>query len=163
MNGLTGARRLARPVRLAIAPSLGTGEGLIDGAWWPHTGSVASELPELIALLQQPLGEIVDIRINWSATEGPLDLNTITATRLPIGDALKRRPRLMVVAGQSLRVTLLVLPHMTSQGLGAIVMRKAVGAPVGTSRDAKLFAIADFVMQAAHDESARWSAVKPAG
>jgi hypothetical protein len=42
MNGMTGSRRLARPVRLALATRLGRD---IDGAWWPHTGSVAQELP----------------------------------------------------------------------------------------------------------------------
>jgi hypothetical protein len=35
VNGLTGSRRLARPVRLALAQQLG---GDIDCAWWPHAG-----------------------------------------------------------------------------------------------------------------------------
>ena len=63
MNGLTGTRRCARPVRIALARVLG---GDIDGAWWPHSGSVASELPELIEALHRPLGEIIDIlyRVN---------------------------------------------------------------------------------------------------
>jgi Family of unknown function (DUF5994) len=68
---MTGTRRLARPVRLALAERLGAD---IDGAWWPHTASVAHELPGLIEALHGPLGEIVDISINWSATEGPLEL-----------------------------------------------------------------------------------------
>ncbi|WP_435405165.1 DUF5994 family protein [Mycolicibacterium houstonense] len=74
MNGLTGARRLASPVRIALADQLGAD---IDGAWWPHTASVAGELPELVGALHPSLGEVVDIRINWSAAEGQLDLNTI--------------------------------------------------------------------------------------
>jgi len=155
MNGLSGARRLARPVRLALTPELGTE---LDGAWWPHTASVASELPELVGILHQQLGVVVDISINWSATEGPLDLNTITATGKTLGGAQNRRPRLMVVAGRDVHATLLVLPHLTSQGLGAIVMRKAVDAPVEHSqRDAKLHETADCVLRAAHTESARWS------
>ena len=58
MNGLTGTRRSARPVRLALAQQLGAE---IDGAWWPYTASVAGELPGLIEALRPPLGEIVDI------------------------------------------------------------------------------------------------------
>ena len=61
---------MARPVRLVLASQLGSD---IDGAWWPHTASVASELPELIGVLHASLGEIVDIGINWSPTEGPVD------------------------------------------------------------------------------------------
>ena len=78
MNGLTGTRRLARPVRLALAPQLGSD---IDGAWWPHTGVVARELPELIEVLHKPLGEIVDICINWSAGQGAFDFNAIVSDR----------------------------------------------------------------------------------
>jgi hypothetical protein len=155
MNGISGARRLARPVRLALNAELGAE---IDGAWWPHTASVASELPELVGILHQQLGVVVDISINWSATEGPLDLNTITSSGRALTGALNRRPRLMVVAGRDTRAILLVLPHLTSQSLGAIVMRKAVDAPIERSqRDAKLHETADCVMLAAHAESVRWS------
>ena len=48
---------MARPVRLLLCRQLGAD---IDGAWWPHTASVAAELPELIGVLHAPLGEIVD-------------------------------------------------------------------------------------------------------
>jgi hypothetical protein len=155
MNGINGARRLARPVRLSLAPKLGA---VIDGAWWPHTASVASELPELIGILHRQLGVVVDIKINWSATEGPLDLNTITTSGKALGGTLNRRPRLMVISGHDCRATLLVLPHLTSQGLGTIVMRKAVDAPIELSpRDAKLHETAECVMRAAQVESARWS------
>jgi len=33
-----------------------------------------TKLPGLIEVFHGPLGEIVDISINWSATEGPLEL-----------------------------------------------------------------------------------------
>jgi len=49
VNGSAGARRCARPVRITLARVLG---GDIDGAWWPHSASVAGELPELIGALQ---------------------------------------------------------------------------------------------------------------
>ena len=74
VNGLTGSRRSARPVRITLHTSLGRD---IDGAWWPHTGSVAAELPALIEALHRQLGEIVDITINWSSTEWAPDLNSM--------------------------------------------------------------------------------------
>ena len=39
VNGSAGARRCARPVRITLARVLGRD---IDGAWWPHSGSVAA-------------------------------------------------------------------------------------------------------------------------
>ena len=69
VNGSAGARRCARPVRITLARALG---GNIDGAWWPHSGSAAGELPEPIGVLHRPLGEIVDVKINWSPTDAVL-------------------------------------------------------------------------------------------
>ena len=51
MNGMRGQRRSARPARIALATLLG---GDIDGAGWPHTVSVAGELPELVEALHRP-------------------------------------------------------------------------------------------------------------
>ena len=93
MNGLTGARRCARPARIALATLLG---GDIDGAWWPHTGSAAAELPGLIEALHKPLGEIIDISVNWSATEAPPDLNSMRYAMSTPGSQGGRQ-RLMVV------------------------------------------------------------------
>ena len=147
---------MARPVRVALATTLG---GDIDGAWWPHTASVAQELPELIGFLHKPLGEIVDICINWPATEGPLDLESIvTGTRSRVASKPKR-PRLMVVDGRGACARLLVLPHMTGPALGALVMRCAAAMPVdGRERVGPLFATAELVIRTAQVESAKWAA-----
>ena len=155
MNGLTGTRRLASPVRLALAQQLG---GDIDGAWWPHTGSVARELPELIEVLHRPLGEIVDIGINWSATEAAVDLSSIvTGARWKRGEQ-RRRYRLMVVAGRHACAKLLVVPHMTSQALGSMVMRCAAARPISDSeRVTELFETAARAVRAAQEESALWT------
>ncbi|MGW4096491.1 MULTISPECIES: DUF5994 family protein [unclassified Mycobacterium] len=154
MNGLNGTRRLASPVRLALARQLGAD---IDGAWWPHTASVAAELPELVGALHRSIGEVVDIRINWSAAEGQLDLNTIvTGNRWAQGMTLSR-PRLMLVTGRSECVKLLVVPCKTSAALGALVMRCAAAMSVEeTVRRTPLFETADCVLRAAQTESASW-------
>lgn len=146
---------MARPVRVALATTLG---GDIDGAWWPHTASVAQELPELIGSLHKPLGEIVDICINWSATEGPLDLESLVTGTRSLVAAKPRRPRLMVVDGRGACARLLVLPHMTGPALGALVMRCAAAMPVdGPERVSPLFETAELVIRTAQVESAKWA------
>lgn len=146
---------MARPVRLALARQLGAD---IDGAWWPYTASVAQELPQLIEALHRPLGEIVDICINWSATEAPLELHEIAAIARSMRVGQRRRQRLMVVSGRLGCAKIIVVPHMTSQELGAMVMRCAAARPMSRSeRESQLFEIADCVMRAAQTESAAWA------
>lgn len=132
--------------------------GEIDGAWWPHTASVATELPELVDVLHRPLGEIIDIRINWAVTEGQLDLETIaTGARLMRAGEHHRRPRLMVIVGKAGSAKLLVVPSMTSQALGLMVLRTAAGLPTsGGTGDARLFETARVVMRLAEAESMKW-------
>lgn len=105
-------------------------------------------------------GEIVDIRINWSATEGQTDLETIvTGARLMRSNDLSRRPRLMVVKGAGGCAKLLVVPSMTSQALGSIVMRVAAGLPTwNADSDSKLIDTAECVLRLAEAESAKWAA-----
>jgi len=159
VNGLSGTRRVARPVRLALARELGAA---IDGAWWPHTASVASELPELIGVLHAPLGEIVDICINWSPTEGPVDLGSIVGSAKTIDKLGPRRPRLMLVKGRRTCATVLVVPYMTSPVLGAMVMRSAAGLPAPhAERDNQQWETAHNVVSIAKAESAAWS-ISPA-
>jgi uncharacterized protein DUF5994 len=161
MNGLNGTRRLARPVRLALAQELGAD---IDGAWWPYTSALADELPQLIGALHGPLGEIVDICVNWSAVQGPRELyESVSGPRMArVGHP--GRQRLMVVEGRLGRASLLVVPHMTSQPLGVMVMRCASAKAFSNSeRDTELFKIADCVMRAAQLESASWTTRMRAG
>lgn len=155
MNGLTGARRLARPVRLALAHRLG---GDIDGAWWPHTGLVARELPELIEVLHRPLGEIVDICINWSATEAAIDLSSVASGARWQQSEKRRRHRLMAVVGRKGCAKLLVVPHLTSRELGAMVMRRAAEIAIAPSEHNTVeYETAEIVVRAAREESASWA------
>lgn len=155
MNGLTGTRRLARPVRLVLAQELGSD---IDGAWWPHTGSVAGELPELIETLHKTLGEVVDLRVNWASTASTLDFNSILSNGRSRNPAPRRPHRLMMVAGRSASVKLLVVPHMTTPALGAMVMRCAVGrSNHGSSRESQWSEAADTVIRDARADSSAWA------
>jgi Family of unknown function (DUF5994) len=155
VNGMPGPRRLARPVRLALAPQLGAD---IDGAWWPYTASLSDELPGLIEALHRPLGEIVDICVNWSATEGPRELYEMAASARLTSPGKRRHHRLMVIDGRLACAKLLVVPHMTSLMLGLMMMRFAAAMPVSDSRqDSQMYDICDSVMQSAQIESASWT------
>jgi Family of unknown function (DUF5994) len=155
MNGLVGPRRSARPVRVVLAKQLGAD---IDGAWWPYSGSLATELPNLVAALQQQLGKIVEICLNWSETDGQLDLDAMVAGSRWATATRPKRLRLIRVSGHTADVTLLVVPPRTSLALGALVMRCAAVLPIGNAdRHTPLFATADSVVGSALAESARWA------
>jgi hypothetical protein len=155
MNGLVGPRRSARPVRVVLAKQLGAD---IDGAWWPYSASLATELPNLVAALQRQLGEIVEICLNWSETDGQLDLDALVAGSRWATVTRPSRLRLIRVSGHTTDVTLLVVPPKTSLALGALVMRCAAVLPIDNAdRLTPLFATADSLVDAALAESARWA------
>src|ERR1700760_1970522 len=59
-------RRVTSPVRFTLTSTLGSG---LDGAWWPHTLSIARELSDLTGALRERLGKVIDIGVNWSPLE----------------------------------------------------------------------------------------------
>jgi hypothetical protein len=152
MNRSLHGRRLASPVRLTLAVKLGED---LDGAWWPHTASVARELPELIDALSVRLGEIVDISVNWSPLEGAPMFDAVNLACLadPIRDTSHQR--LMMVTGSRASANLLVVPCRTSSCLAVMVLRQAATLNIkNTELDTDAFRIADDVVRAARAESA---------
>jgi len=155
VNGLEGAVRSSRPVRIALANPLG---GEIDGAWWPYTASLADELPGLIQALHRPLGEIVDININWSSTDGAPDLNGMSTSAISMPGWRDRHQRVMLVGGRRASAKLLVVPYLTRQDLGCMVLRRAAARPIPSGqRDSQVFQTADRVVRAAEAEVAAWA------
>jgi Family of unknown function (DUF5994) len=152
MNREVCGRRLASPVRLSLAIELGEG---LDGAWWPHTASVARELPELIGALSPRLGEIVDISVNWSPLEGCPDFDAVRRTS--VADSVRgiSHQRLMTVTGSQYSANLLVIPCRTSSALAVMVLRQAATLNViNAERDTDAFRFADDIVRAARAESA---------
>jgi hypothetical protein len=122
-------RRLLKAPRVTLAYALG--DDGIDGAWWPHTIAVARELPGLIEAVGERLGHIGDIRINWSATDGVLDLDQLTRRGVAAIPGLKaRRQRVITIAGDKAQANLLVVPSGTSPGLATLVLRRAASLPI---------------------------------
>jgi Family of unknown function (DUF5994) len=151
MNRDVCGRRLASPVRLTLAVELGEG---LDGAWWPHTASVARELPELIGALSGRLGEIIDISINWSSLEGCSDFDTVKRASMANPIRLTCHHRLMMITGSQCSANLLVIPCRTSSAVAVMVLRRAATLDiVHAERDTEAFRIADDVVRAARAES----------
>ena len=148
-------RRLASPTRVTLASVLGDDD--LDGAWWPHTASVARELPELIDALDERLGQIIDIGVNWSAFDGVLDLDSLTRRGIDAIPGWKaRHQRVMTVTGSHARVNLLVVPCRTTTALAVMVLRQAAGLPILPSHlDTPAYRAADDIVRAARAECAQ--------
>jgi Family of unknown function (DUF5994) len=146
-------RRLASPTRLTLASVLGDD---LDGAWWPHTASVAGELPELIDALSEPLGPIIDIGVNWSAFEGVLDLDSLTRRGIDALPGWKaRHQRVITVTGSHARANLLVVPCRTTTALAVMVLRQAAALPILPSHlDTPAYRAAEGIVCAARAECA---------
>ena len=94
-------RRMGSPCRLTLAAELGGG---VDGAWWPYTASIARELGDLIDTLCEPLGQVVDIGVNWSPFEGVPDLDLLNRRGVAATPGREsRRLRIMALTGTRAR------------------------------------------------------------
>jgi hypothetical protein len=116
-------------------------------------------LPELIDVLHTPLGEVIDININWSATSGAPLMVTQSSAALMKMRWNDSRQRIMVVVGRVASARLLVIPHMTTPQLGMMVMRRAAGMTIpDTEQDSLEYQAADRLVLAAAAQSAADSA-----
>ena len=144
-------RQLSGRTRLTLVSELG---GALDGAWWPYTSSVAKELPELIEALERPLGQIVDIGVNWSPLEGVPDLDSLNYRGNAAVRSRNTRPqRVMTVTGSRACARLLVIPCQTSTALAVMLLRRAAGLAVfSVHRDTDAFRAAEDIVLAARAE-----------
>jgi hypothetical protein len=144
-------RHLAGPIRLTLVSEPG---GALDGGWWPYTPSVAQELPELIEALERPLGQIVDIGVNWSSLDGVPDLDSLHYRGNAAVPGRNARPqRVMTVTGSDARARLLVVPCRTSTALAVMLLRRAAGLTIlSVHQDTDAFRTADDIVCAARAE-----------
>jgi Family of unknown function (DUF5994) len=153
MNNAACGRRLARPVRLTLASELG---GDLDGAWWPYTASLSSELPGLVDTLMRRLGAVIDISVNWSSLAGSPDLDALIPNAAKPLPGLKiRHQRVMAITGRDAGANLIVVPCMTTSALAIMVLRQAAALPIAPHEvDSETFRAADNIVCAARVESA---------
>lgn len=150
---LGGGRRMARPVRISLAPQFG---GTIDGAWWPRDTCLAHELADLIDAVRQPLGAITDISLNWPSTEGTLAIDS-NRFAYPINKTQPHNTHLhvMVLVGQDANAHLLIVPYLTTSNLAVMVLRLAAKMAISDAQQAtETFRIADCIVRTANAERA---------
>jgi hypothetical protein len=127
MNTEPQGRRLSSPVRFTLGSNLASG---LDGAWWPYSVSIARELSGLTAALRDPLGEVIDIGVNWSPLQGVADLDLFHRGVATMPGPAAAHLRVMTITGSRARANLLVIPCRTSIALAVMLLRQAADLPV---------------------------------
>jgi Family of unknown function (DUF5994) len=114
-------------------------------SWWPRTGLISRELPELVSVLDARLGGVIDINVNWSSLQRQPDLNWDWWQGT--------RPHIMTVGGRAAQAKLLIVPYRTGTALAVMVLRRAAGLPVYFAhRDSRAFQTAECIIRAARGE-----------
>ncbi|MFE1899338.1 DUF5994 family protein [Streptomyces yangpuensis] len=112
-------------LRLETTPSR---EGLLDGAWWPRTRDIETELPALIGVLTGHLGPITRVGVDasaWNALPPRLiiDDQVVHLDSDPVGD-----DTVLITRGHNDHFALLVVPPDTTADAAREAMARAVRA-----------------------------------
>ncbi|WP_406280439.1 DUF5994 family protein [Nocardia sp. NBC_00881] len=103
--------------------------GGVDGAWWPRTDNLTSELHDLVTALTPRLGATARISFDWnslSLSQRRIDAPDGIEVTGPLPDQL---PQVMYVFGpHDRRLRLLVINPATTADRAHAQMRKAVSA-----------------------------------
>jgi hypothetical protein len=126
--------------RLRLKPKAPT-TGQVDGAWWPHSGDLSAELPDLLAVLSVRLGAIDRVMYNlaeWATVPRRLQ----TGGRSVRLDGYQRQPAntLGVLGIGREKILLLVVPPNTDPAQAHETMM-AAAAPDNTSTVDNLLAV----------------------
>ena len=122
----------APALRLAVKP-VGTPTGLLDGAWWPHSGDLQKELPSLLSALERTWGRISRITVDplhWHPLLGRVQIagHPVTVGWFRAG---QDPHKLLLLAANVGRWDLLVVPPRTGEAAAARLMAAATD-PRGT-------------------------------
>lgn len=100
-------------LRLKLKPKA-SATGYVDGAWWPRSWDLSTELPALLAVLAIRLGRLSRVSYNltiWNAAHRFLNVD---GHQVRLGGFHAQHPDTIdVVAANGTRLTLLVLPPAT--------------------------------------------------
>ncbi|MFD8144582.1 DUF5994 family protein [Streptomyces sp. NPDC059708] len=103
-------------------------EGRLDGAWWPRTRDIETELPALISVLTGHLGPITRVGVDASAWNGlptrlVIDEQVVHIDSDPVGD-----DTVLITRGANDHFALLVVPPDTTSDAAREAMARAVRA-----------------------------------
>ncbi|WP_030255622.1 DUF5994 family protein [Streptomyces violens] len=103
-------------------------QGVLDGAWWPRTRNIETELPELISVLTEHLGPITRVGLDASAWESlptrlVIDDRVVHLDSDPVGD-----DTVLITRGDKDHFALLVVPPDATADAAREAMARAVRA-----------------------------------
>ncbi|MEU3772136.1 DUF5994 family protein [Streptomyces sp. NPDC032472] len=113
------------PARLSLTPK-STLAGQLDGAWWPCSRNLESELPVLLAALDEPWGRITRVTVN--PTRWPVVPHTVPmdGRTLHVGWFTEQDPDKLILLSYTVgRWDLLVIPPETAPAAAARLMAAA--------------------------------------
>jgi hypothetical protein len=112
-------------LRLKLKPKAPT-TGYVDGAWWPRSRDLSTELPALLAVLAIRLGVIQRVSYNltsWDAAPRRIQLD---GRPVRLGGFHTQHPHTIDVTGTTgPRLTLLVLPPATNPSTAHEILMSA--------------------------------------
>jgi uncharacterized protein DUF5994 len=117
------------PARVAVADVLF--EGSLDGAWWPRSRDVTTQLPSLLLALPDRIGRITRVSLNMKMWD-PTPNRVPTATRiLKVGWFTVIDPDLLTLSdAQGHRILLAVIPPETATDVAERALSMASGKSV---------------------------------
>jgi hypothetical protein len=119
-------------VRLRLKPE-GPHSGYVDGAWWPRSADLTTEIPELLAALETRIGPVDRVLYKlseWAHAPAKLPVGT---RRIRLDGYRIQPPHTVEVLGFNRnRVVLLVVPPDASPAHAESTM-SAAAAPVQTT------------------------------
>ncbi|MFE7168950.1 DUF5994 family protein [Streptomyces sp. NPDC057616] len=103
-------------------------QGVLDGAWWPRSRDIATELPALLTALTGLLGPVTRVGLDavaWDAlpTRLVVDGRVVRLDSFPVGD-----DTVLVTLGEADHFSLLVVPPDTTLEAARAAMAEAVRA-----------------------------------
>lgn len=104
-------------LRLRMKPTAPNtrGAGHVDGAWWPRTRDLTTELPALLEALAARLGDVRRMAYNLTEWEAPSPRLNTDGHMVRLGGFRYQGANTIGVSGSGAgRVTLLVIPPETS-------------------------------------------------
>ncbi len=101
-------------------------QGVLDGAWWPRSRDIGSELPSLLAALTEYLGPVTRVgldRRSWHDLPSRMvvDGHVVHIDSSPVSD-----DTVLVTRGEEDHFSLMVVPPDTAPGAAHAAMARAV-------------------------------------
>ncbi|RKT16961.1 hypothetical protein BX285_1321 [Streptomyces sp. 1114.5] len=100
-------------------------EGIFDGAWWPRSGHVLDELPDLITALGAHLGRIVRVGLDSAAWDEVPRSVVVNGCTVKINWFAASDATISITRGFQDHFLLLVVPPRTSRRTAASAMTAA--------------------------------------